>query len=290
MFVKAERSKAKLRLGITGPAGSGKTHTSLLIAAGLGGKIAVIDSENASASKEVGKPGIPDFDVLVLSAPFTPEKYIEAIKDAERAGYDVVIIDSMTHPWSGSGGVLEKVNAITQSSSSKNSYTAWNQLTPVQNRFFETILQSRCHVIGTMRSKVDYALVEEITQSGKVIQRPQKLGMAPIQREGADYEFDVVLDLNQSTHVATATKDRTSLFDGTPFVPTKETGEKLKEWLNSGVEAKPNCDNCRMNGIVIPSVIHQDSLNLCQTCLDKFIKLSDDDKQKAVCSIINNNK
>jgi hypothetical protein len=230
-FQKAMRKQAKARIAFCAPAGGGKTHSSLLVAAGLGGRIAVIDTENGSASLEVGKPGIPEFDVLNLTAPYTVEKYIEAMKAAESAGYDIIILDSISPAWQGAGGLLEQVDMKAKASKSGNSYTAWRDVTPMHNAFIDAILQSRCHVIATMRTKADYVLEET---NGK--KTPKKVGMAPIQREGMDYEFTMVFDIDQASHIAMATKDRTSLFDGKPFVPTVDTGKTILDWIMSGVE------------------------------------------------------
>lgn len=272
LFQKAERFKSKLRLGLTSPAGGGKTHSSLLIAKGLGGRIAVVDTENGSARKEVGKNGVPEFDVLVLEAPFTPDKYISAIKEAEKEGYDIIIIDSLSPAWAGSGGLLERADIITKSSASKNSYMAWREVTPLHNKLIDAILQSKCHVIVTMRSKVEY--VVETNDKGK--SAPRKVGLAPIQREGMDYEMDIVLDIDQNQHLATASKDRTSIFEGTPFKPSVETGEKLKEWLGTGVEAppppivQPNCSNCAKKNVVTEATKETDGMELCDSCFDKY--------------------
>lgn len=227
-FSRAERKQAKLRLAIESASGGGKTHSSLLIAKGLGGKIALIDTEHGSGSLEVGKTGIPDYDTLELDPPFTPKRYIEAIRAGEAAGYDVIIIDSLSHEWQGEGGTLDMHDKATSASKSGNSYTSWKEVTPEHDKLVNAILQSKCHVIATMRTKQEYAQTEE---NGKKVVK--KLGMAPVQREGMDYEFTVVLDLSQE-HVATASKDRTSLFDGQHFTPTADTGKQLLNWLNSG--------------------------------------------------------
>lgn len=225
MFQKAQRKKAKLRLGIAGPAGSGKTYSALLIAFGLGGKVAVIDTERSSAELY---SHLGDYDVCVLEPPFTPKKYIDAIREAEDAGYDVIIIDSLSHAWAGPGGILEMHDAAA--AKEKNSWTAWRLVTPQHNELVDAMLQSKCHVIATMRSKMETAQVDE---GGK--KKVVKLGMAPIQRDGMEYEFTVFLDLDQ-THTAVATKDRTSMFDGITFRPNQETGRKLLAWLNGGAE------------------------------------------------------
>ena len=233
-FHKAERRKAKLRLGITGPAGSGKTYGALLVGMGLGGKIAMIDTENGSGDLY---SGLGDYDVCTIEAPYTVQKYLTAIEEAEKAGYDVLIIDSLSHAWAGEGGLLDMQGKIADSSRSGNSYTAWRQVTPLHNKLVEAMLASKCHVIATMRSKTEY--VQEKGDNGKTIIR--KVGLAPVQRDGMDYEFGTVFDLGLN-HAATVSKDRTSLFDGDVFTLSKETGEKLKAWLESGAAGSINIE------------------------------------------------
>jgi hypothetical protein len=224
MFRKAQRKKAKLRLGILGPAGSGKTYTALLIAQGLGGHVAMIDTEHGSGELY---SHIMDYDVATLTPPFTPQRYVELIKEAEKAEYSNLIIDSLSHAWQGEGGVLDMHDKA--SSATRNSFTAWREVTPHHNNLVETMLQSSLHIIATMRTKTAYEVVEE---NGKA--KPVKVGLAPVQREGMDYEFTVVFELSIDKHIATASKDRTGLFDGQYFVPSIETGKTLLDWLETG--------------------------------------------------------
>lgn len=227
-FRTAERKKAKLRLGLVGPSGSGKTYSSLLIAKGIGGRIALIDTENGSGDLYAGMKDIPQYDISTMSAPYTVEKYLEAIKEAEQAGYSVIIIDSLSHAWAGEGGLLDKQGKIADSGRG-NSYTAWRQVTPLHNQLIEKMLTSPCHIIATMRTKVDY--VVEADSKGKQV--PKKIGLAPIQREGMDYEFTVVFDIDLN-HNAQVSKDRTASFDGQIFKPGEETGLTLRAWLDTG--------------------------------------------------------
>jgi hypothetical protein len=238
-FIKAERKRAKARIALCGPSGSGKTHSALRVAEGLAktGKIALIDTENSSAEMEAGKPGIPPFDVVVMHAPFDPAKYIAGIKAAEAAGYEVLIVDSLSHAWAGSGGLLEKKDILEKIK--KNSFTAWREITPLHNRLIETMLQSNMHIIATIRTKTGMAM--DTDGNGKVTVK--KVGMDLVQRDGIDYEFTVVLDLDQATHVATPSKDRTSIFD-TPdgknlVVPSEEVGVEIREWLEGMEDKKP---------------------------------------------------
>lgn len=235
---KAERKKAKLRLGIAAPSGAGKTMSSLLMAFGIVGdwsKIGLIDTENGSGELYVGqRVETPEGDVVIgnylycrIEAPFEPKKYISAQKAMEEAGVECVIEDSLSHAWSGSGGLLEKQGR--ESDRTGNSYTAWRNVTPDHNNLVESILTSPCHMICTMRSKQEYVL--ETNEKGKQV--PKKVGMAPVQREGMEYEFTVMLDMDMK-HIATSSKDRTSILDGTYFKPSPATGKALKNWLESG--------------------------------------------------------
>lgn len=233
-FTKATRQKAKLRLALTGPSGSGKTYSALLMAKGIGGKIACIDTERGSAS--LYEHVVP-FDVLDLPPPYTPERYISAIKAAEKAGYDVLIIDSITHEWSGVGGCLELVDEIARSKYRGNSWSAWNDVTPRHRALLDAILQSSLHIIVTMRSKTETAQVEE---NGR--KKVAKLGMKAEQRDGFEYEMTVVLDITHDGHFANASKDRTGLFaDRDPKPITEETGAEILGWLESGAE-QPNME------------------------------------------------
>lgn len=219
----ANRQRVKIRMALQGPSGSGKTFSSLQLAFGLCGdwsKIAVIDSENHSSSLYADLGG---YNVLNLEAPFTPERYVEAIKACELASMEVIIIDSISHEWEGIGGILE-----THGNMMGNSYTNWSKITPRHNSFVQHILQSPAHVIGTIRAKQDYVLSEK---NGKLV--PEKVGLKGVTREGMDYEFTLVFDLDIKQH-ASSSKDRTSLFMGKPeFRINVETGKRINAWCNA---------------------------------------------------------
>ncbi len=220
MFKKATRKQSKLRILLEGPSGSGKTYSSLILASGLGKKIAVLDTEKGSASlyaKEF------NFDVLELSPPYSPEKYIEAIVAAAQNDYDVLIIDSITHEWSGDGGCL----AIQAALGGK--YSDWSKVTPRHNKFVEAILQSPLHVIATARTKSDYTISE-----GNSKWKVEKVGTKTEQRDGLEFEFTTVLRLNQQ-NMYQASKDRTHLFK-TEGIITSATPKMLVNWLNDGVD------------------------------------------------------
>lgn len=239
MFQKAERRKAKLRLGLTGPSGSGKTWGALLIAKGIGGKIAVIDTERGSASLYTN---LVDFDVLELSPPYTPERFLEAIRAAENAGYETVIIDSITHEWNGVGGCLELVDQLASARYKGNTWSAWSDVTPRHRAFLDAILRSSLHVIVTMRSKTETAQTEENGRK-KVV----KLGMKAEQRDGFEYEMTTVLDITHEGHYALASKDRTGLFGGDPKPISEKTGAMLRDWLESGAEPLPSAADVAIN-------------------------------------------
>ena len=230
-FRKAERKKARARCAICGPAGAGKTHGALLLAAGLGENILLIDTESGSGDLEVGKPGIPEYYVETMEPPFDPAKYIEIIKAAEKQ-MDVIIIDSLSHAWAGSGGLLDQQGKISDRGT--NSFAAWRQITPKHNSLVDCMLQSSAHIIATMRSKQEYVLEED--SRGK--KAPRKVGLAPVQRDGLEYEFTIVFDVDQKTHTAMATKDRSSLFPPDQmFKISRDTGDAIHKWLDSGVES-----------------------------------------------------
>lgn len=231
-FKKAERFLTNPTIAITGPTGSGKTFSGLRLAAGIskamGKRFAVVDTENGSASLY---SEFFDFDTLNISPPFTTEKYIQAINDAEKGGYCALLIDSITHAWAGEGGLLEQ-KAQLDARPGSNHWTNWNPIKVKDLKFKSAYLHSSIpFLIATMRSKMEYAQSED---GGK--KKVQKVGMAPVQSDGIEYEFSVVLDVAMN-HECEVSKDRTHLFDKTPiFTITEETGELLVNWRAGGKE------------------------------------------------------
>jgi hypothetical protein len=226
---KATRKKVKLRMGLSAVSGGGKTYSAILLAKGLTdgdlSKVAIIDTENGSASlySDLG-----EYNTIELTAPFTPERYIEAIQACENAAMEVIIIDSITHEWDGEGGLLDVHSKMTG-----NSFTNWASLTPRHNKFVQAILQSKAHVITTVRRKQDYDLSKDGNGKTKV----EKAGTKEITREGFEYELTINFNLDER-HNCTASKDRTGLFMDKPFFTiTPETGKLIKQWCESGVEA-----------------------------------------------------
>jgi hypothetical protein len=208
-----------------GPTGSGKTYTALEIALGLAelDEIGVIDTEHKSSEKYVDIFG--EFAAIHLDT-FDPRVYIEAIELFVRSGYKVIIVDSLTHAWAGKGGALELKDRATQRNGG-NSYTAWAAVTPLQNQLIETIIGAPAHIIATMRSKMDH--VQEVNERGRTVVR--KVGMAPVQRDGVEYEFDVVAELDID-NVMSVTKTRNPAFKDLQLVrPTREFGRRLRSWL-----------------------------------------------------------
>jgi hypothetical protein len=228
-FKRATKAQAKLRMAVDGPAGSGKTWTALQVAKYLGSKIALIDTERGSASKYAD---LFEFDVLELGT-FAPRTYVEAIKAAAQAGYDVLVIDSLSHAWFGKDGALDQKDKAEARQKTPNGYTAWREVTPMHNELVDAILQAPMHVIATMRTKMEY--VQEKDANGRTIVK--KVGMAPVQRDGVEYEFDIVGDMSID-HVMTVSKTRCHLLDGyTQSKPGEDLANIIKAWLTDGSPA-----------------------------------------------------
>jgi hypothetical protein len=228
-FQKASKRKSKARVAIDGPSGAGKTYTALIAATVLaeGGRIAVIDTEHGSASLYSDEF---NFDVLELTN-FNPNNYIDSIEAAEQEGYAVVVIDSLSHAWEGEGGALEMVDDATKRSKSGNSYTAWRDVTPVQRRMIDAMLASKCHVIATMRSKMEY-VQEKDERTGKTVIR--KVGLAPVQRSGTEYEFGIVADMDIDHNLVVSKSRCKALADKVENRPGPKFWKTFLDWLNSG--------------------------------------------------------
>ena len=231
-FEKATKEKAKLRNAIFGPSGSGKTYTSLAVATGLvslsGGDIALIDTERGSASKYADR-----FEFDVLDLPKTDiDTYVQAIEAAQAADYEVLIIDSLTHAWQ---ELLGEVDKLAQTKYRGNTWSAWSEGTPKQRQLIDAILNFDGHIIGTMRTKTEW--VVETSSNGKM--KPTRIGLAPMQGKGIEYEFDLLMELTPD-HVASVLKDRTGKYqDKIIDKPGEKLGAELAEWLSEGVAPKP---------------------------------------------------
>lgn len=218
----SERKQAKIKMALQGSAGSGKTYSSLVLAKGLingdFSKVAIIDTENGSADLYAH---LGDYNVISLKPPFTPQQYVDAIDICEKAGIEVIILDSISHCWD---YLLDY-----HSSLAGNSFTNWAKIKPLEKLFMDKILQCNAHVIATMRTKQDYVLNQK---DGKFV--PEKVGLKSVQRDGLDYEFTLVLDIDIK-HYAVSSKDRTGLFMGKPeFIISENTGKSILNWCNQG--------------------------------------------------------
>lgn len=223
---KAQRHQVKLRIGLSGPSGYGKSYSALLLAHGITDdwtKIAIIDTENNSASLY---SHLGDFNVLALQEPYTPERYIEAINICENAGMEVIIIDSISHEWQGKGGCLEIHEMLG------GRFSDWAKVTPRHNAFLDAIIQSKSHVITTSRRKVDYSIDQDSNGKTKVT----KVGMKEITRDGYEYELTINFEFINDRNLVKASKDRTGLFVGKPeFIINTSTGKKLLDWCSQGL-------------------------------------------------------
>lgn len=224
MFAKATKKKQKARVALIGAAGSGKTYTALTLAKYLGQRIAVIDTERGSASKYSGD--VVDFDVCEPEA-FSPRAYVQALRGAADEGYDVVVIDSLSHAWEGDGGILDQVDKRG------GKFDAWRDMAPQTRELIDAILQYPGHVIATMRTKTEY-VVEKNERTGKM--EPRKVGLAPKFKEGLEYEFDVVGVLDED-NVLRVTKSRAGSLNGAVIkCPGKPFADALRAWLDDGAE------------------------------------------------------
>lgn len=223
-FKRATKSMAKAKLAVTGPSGSGKTLSSLYLAKGLGGVVGVIDSENNSASLYEDRFPSWQYLTLPINPPYTVQKYLKAIEIAISEGIEVLVIDSLTHVWAAEGGLLQQKEALD--SRGGNSYTNWATITKLYEELKSKLLHSPIDIICTLRSKQEYVLEEN--QKGKQV--PKKVGLAPIMRDGMEYEFTTVFDIGMD-HQFMVSKDRTGLFDGVVATITENTGKEIRDWL-----------------------------------------------------------
>lgn len=286
---KAKREQVPMKIGMSGPAGSGKTMSSLRLAYGITkakfpnlpdediwGKICVIDTENGSGSLYVGFQRnnfrIGNYNTIDLMPPYEPQVFIDAIHMAEDNGMYVIIIDSLSHAWAGQGGALDQQGAIAARSG--NSYTAWRTVTPQHNKLVDAMLQSPCHVIANMRAKMEYQQTKN--ENGK--SQVKAVGMGVVMRDGIEYEFTVAFMLDYE-HVANATKDRTGMFDGKYFVIDENTGKQMFEWLSGGapVESKPSVPT----PTPAPAAESDEQLQKAIDAVDKLIQplVADADKE-----------
>lgn len=249
---RAERKRARLRFAVCAASNGGKTWTSIELAFGiveellarnelsgtLEGKVGLVDTERRSGELYAH---LGPYDVIELGPPYTVERYVGAMQALERAGVAVIILDSISHAWAGPGGVL----ALLDRFEDKQRFSAFGStVNPAQDEFVDAMLRSPCHVIATMRSKTAWVLEDKQTRSGSTVKAPRRIGMAPIQRPGIEYEFTTLVDLDTTTHKATVVKNRCPVFaDWMPKLLTREHGRALAAWMLEGApEAAPAVD------------------------------------------------
>lgn len=231
-FAPATKKRAKARVALEGPSGSGKTYTALRLATGLGERIALLDTEHGSASKYAD---LFTFDTLAISA-YDPKTLIEALAAAGAGGYDVFVVDSLSHFWMGIDGMLEQVDRAAKRSAGGNTFGGWKEVTPVERRMLDAMLAFPGHLIVTMRTKTEW-VIEENDRGKKV---PRKLGMKAVQRDGIEYEFDIVGDLDQENNLVISKSRCASLSGSVIRQPDEELGRTIRAWLDDGVEGGPS--------------------------------------------------
>ncbi|MFI8305040.1 ATP-binding protein [Streptomyces sp. NPDC085927] len=225
-FIPATKEQAKARIALTGPTGSGKTYSALVIGTGIGDRVALIDTEHGSASKYADEFA---FDILPLTT-FEPPALVEALAVAAHDGYDVVIVDSLSHFWSGSGGMLEQVDNAAKRVAGGNTFAGWREARPLERAMIDALLAYPGHLIATMRTKTEY--VVEADERGRKV--PRKVGLKPEQREGIEYEFDIVGDLDHENTLVIS-KSRAKPLSGRVIrKPDTAFAEAVLEWLNAG--------------------------------------------------------
>jgi DNA polymerase III delta prime subunit len=235
-FQKATKRKMKLRCALEGPPGSGKTYTALRVGRALvgpEGRIAVIDTERGSASKYSDEF---DFDVVELDT-YAPATFVEMIREAEAQGYDLLIIDSLSHAWMGAEGMLDQVDKIAKRRQYSSNFPAWKDANPQERELWDAMLGCGMHLVATLRTKTEYVIEDQTGRDGKKRSVPKKVGLAPIQREGMEYEFDLVAEIN-TDHDFIVTKTRCKALTDKCYSPAgEEVAEVLRDWLGHGGDA-----------------------------------------------------
>lgn len=230
IFKPATKEAAKLRLALAGPSGSGKTYSALSIATALTEHVALVDTEHGSASKYADRFA---FDTVSMAAPYHPNRYVKVIEAAAGAGYEVLVIDSLSHAWNGTGGLLEIVDEIAARMKTANTFAAWKDATPIHQRLVEALLAAELHVIATMRSKQEYVLEKD--SKGRMA--PRKVGMAPIQRDGMEYEFDVFAEMDMQHRMLVSKSRCPDLADAVIEKPGADVARTLRTWLEAPGQA-----------------------------------------------------
>lgn len=227
-FQKAKREQIWVKVLFTGPSGSGKTYSALRMATGFaakdGGRVAFVDTENGRVRYYANEF---DFDEMQLEAPYTSEKYMEAINAAISSGYRTLVIDSLSHEWLWCNDLVNNMPG--------NSFQNWGKVkTQHHNKLMEMVIQSPIHIFATARGKDKWSIEEK---DGK--KTPRKVGEGSVQSDDVEYNYTVTFNLTQDSNVATCTKDNTHIFEGRYEKITEADGEKLYAWANTGEKPAP---------------------------------------------------
>lgn len=277
---KAKRLKLKARIGLTGPTNCGKTYSGIKIAGGLlkaegyvidgkpdWSKLCVIDSERKRSLYYAGLKEFGEFMFIDLTAPYSPQRYIDATKAALDAGAKVIMIDSISHAWSGTGGVLDIVNDRTSKSKTKNSYSdGWGGAeggTALQNKMIDFLMSIDAHLICTFRSKME-SIMEKDEGTGRTTIK--RLGLKPVQRDDLEYEFDITLQFDKDTHIPEIVKNTVQFIDNSQISIspiTEEFGENLGKYLAQGID---------------PEVIRQGQIDHAKKTIAQFIQENESNK------------
>lgn len=247
----AERKQAKLRMAFMGPSGSGKTTSAVRVAHGIGESVVAIDTEHHRADLCAD---IMPFGVIDLEEPYSPERYVEALHAAEASGAGTIIIDSLTHEWSGIGGILE-IQTQLANSPKMTPFMAWAKVTPRHKALIDAILRSPAHIIVTLRTKTKWVIQEDGGRS-----KPERVGLDPVQKDDIEYEFMASFLLDHEHHAYPVT-DHTGLFEPMAIIdrPNEEMGSKLLAWLNSGVDPDRSAEyRSEMRQLIVQSGLSWD--------------------------------
>jgi hypothetical protein len=292
-IIRAERTQARLRLALTATSNGGKTWSSILLAKGivehllaegvvsgtLEGKIGMIDTERKSGALYAH---LCPFDCIALNPPYTAERYAKALSVLEAAGYVVIIVDQISHAWSGPGGMLALLNKKAKAEHYGNTFNAWADVTPEQDAFIDRLLCSPAHLIITMRQKTEWVLQERANKKGEMKMTPTRIGMKPIQRDGVEYDFTTLLTLDTETHLAKPLKNRCPVFqDGVQVLLNEEVGHKLAEWMLGGapLAAEERSDPSAQDRVVALTLAAEDYLPQCENIADLARRFADTQQQ-----------
>lgn len=246
---RAVREKTYTLTSIAGPSGSGKTYSALLYARGLvgpNGKIGFIDTENKRSRFYADVAG--GFDVIDLDPPFTSGRYIEAIKAFEKAGYTAIVVDSISHEWEGSGGVLEQAEAIEERTKRAGLH-CWQKPKAGHKKLMNELLQTRAHLIFCCRVKEKVVQAKGRDGKTEIINE----GFVVVQEKSFIYEMTVSMMLEEGTHVPTLQKCPGDLLSAFPQGSriTTQIGNAVSQWSNEGRAVDTEVEDAKREGLLI---------------------------------------